>query len=228
MRLGKQLRLPLLVFTFANVLFVFTRTTLDPSIGRRTITPFVFPPAVPLPQWQRVASQPLPNLAVERAPYGKIVLSGMQYSYRQNDLPLDIQMRYELSTLGDVKQITSSNTTIRFGVNQPAIAIRQQEGLGFYGLYTYQQRAYLDACINPQGGSTFTSDQFDSNRIQYDFQLTRLIPWLLGQQGLRDNRCLWTHLSIPLNQSSPESAYVMLEQAWFSWSKWWSSRFPKL
>lgn len=93
-------------------------------------------------------------------------------------------------------------------------------------MYTYKQQAYLDACINPQGGSTFTSDLFDANRIRYDLQFARLLPWLLGHQELRDKRCLWTHLSIPLDRSSSD-AYVSLEQAWFSWHKWWSSRFPK-
>jgi cyanosortase A-associated protein len=79
------------------------------------------------------------------------------------------------------------------------------------------KRAYLDACINSRGGSTFTEEQFRANRIQYDVQFNRLLPWLLGQQELRDQRCLWTHLSIPLNQSSPESSYHILENAWFSW-----------
>jgi len=27
-------------------------------------------------------------------------------------------------------------------------------------------------------------------------------------------------ISIPLNRSSPESAYVILENAWFSWYQW--------
>lgn len=94
--------------------------------------------------------------------------------------------------------------------------------------FTHQQQAYLSACINPKGGSTFTSQQFDSNRIRYDFQFQRLLLWLFGREGLRDNRCLLTLLSTPLSQASPEAAYTTLEQAWFSLYKWWHSRFPKL
>lgn len=240
----KQLRTPLLILTFANILFVFGRLILDPNIGKRTVTPFVFPPVVSLPQWQLVASNPLKNQTVEQPPFGKLIFPGRQYRYIQNDLPassgastarrslaplasLDIKMRYLVETDGDVKQFIKDNTAIRFLFDQPLLVVRQQEGLGFYGLFVYEKRAYLDACINSRGGSTFTKEQFSDNRIKYDVQFNRLLPWLLGQQALHDKRCLWTHLSIPLNQSSPESAYLMLEKAWFSWYQWWSTRFPK-
>ncbi len=228
MSFWKQLRVPLLIFTFVNVLLVFGRSILDPAVGKRTITPFVFPSVVPLPQWQLLEGHPLENHTVERPPFGKVVLSGRQYHYIQNGLPLDIEMRYEVGKEADVKQLTKENTAIQFSVAQPLIVVRQRAGLGFYGLFVYQKRAYLDACINSRGGSTFTKEQFRSNRIHYDLQLNRLIPWLLGQQELRDQRCLWTHLSIPLNQSSPESSYHILENAWFSWYEWWRPRFPKL
>ncbi len=238
----KKLRVPLLVLTFANIVLVLSRSILDPSIGKRTIAYFVFPQVVPLPQWQLVASHPLKNQTVDRPPLFKIVLSGMQYRYLQNDLhashhsgtekqtpaPLDIEMRYEVGTEGDVKHLIQDNTGIKFSLNQPSLVLRQQQGLGFYGLFVYQKRAYLDTCINSRGGSTFTREQFRSNRIHYDIQLNRLIPWLLGQQELRDQRCLWAHLSIPLNQSSPESSYHILETAWSSWYQWWLPRFPKL
>jgi cyanosortase A-associated protein len=49
----------------------------------------------------------------------------------------------------------------------------------------------------------------------------------LGQEGLKDRRCLWAHLSVPLKNSSPEAAYQVLEKAWFSWYQWWQPRFPK-
>lgn len=241
MILWKQLRIPLLVFTFVNVLLVFGKSILDPTIGKRTITPFVFPSVVPLPQWQLVASQPLEIKTVDRPPFGKLDLPGIQYRYVQNGLhassregapsspaPLDIKMRYEVETDGDGKRFIKDNTAIQFSLNQPSMVVREHEGLGFYGMFVYEKRAYLNACINPRGGSTFTQEQFTYNRIHYDLQFERLIFWLLGQQGLRDNRCLWTHLSIPLNQSSPESAYVTLEKAWFSWYDWWHRRFPKL
>ncbi len=223
-----KLRLALLVLTFANIVLVFGRSILDPTIGKRIVTPFVFPSVVPLPQWQMVASQSLKDEIVERPPFGKVVLSGTQYRYLQNGLNLDVEMRYEVGTEGSVRHLIKEKTPIQFSLTQPLLVLRQHQGVGFYGLFVYQKRAYLDACINSRGGSTFTEEQFRYNRIHYDVQLNRLLPWLLGQQELRDQRCLWAHLSIPLNQSSPESSYRILENAWFSWYQWWYPRFPKL
>lgn len=224
----KKLRLPVLIITFTSAVFVFGRTITDPEIGKRTATRFIFPSVVPLPQWQSLPGKPLPNQTVEQLPYGKLVLPGMHYRYQQNGIPLDIKMRYEINASGDVKQLIEMHTDVRFLPNQSQPIIRERKPLGYYGVFVYKQQAYLGACINPSGGSTFTSAQFDYNRIHYDLQFQRLLLWLLGRQELRDNRCLWTHLSIPLNQSSPESAYSVLEQAWFSWYKWWQTRFPKL
>lgn len=227
MILWKQLRIPLLILTCANVLFVFGRSILDPTIGKRTLTPFVFPSVVPLAQWQLVASQPLKANTVESSSFGKLELPGRQYRYIQNGLPLDIKTRYEVETDGDVKEFIKSHAGIRLSLNQPGLVVRQHPQLGFYGVYVYQKRAYLDACINSRGGSTFTTEQFRYNRMHYDVQFNRVLAWLFVQQPLNDRRCLWSHLSIPLNQSSPSSAVVILEKAWESWYKWWSPRFPK-
>lgn len=223
----KQMRIALLVLTCANILFVLGRSILDPTIGKRTVNPFVFPSVVPLQQWQLVASQPLENKTVEQPPLDNLVLPGRHYRYIQNGLPLDIKMRYEVQTTGNVLQSIRSYTPIKLPPNQQLVTVREHKPVGFYGLFVYDKRAYLDACINPNGGSTFTKEQFSYNRIHYDIQFNRLFPWLLGQQRLRDKRCLWTHLSIPLNQSSPQSAYATLENAWFSWYQWWRPRFPK-
>jgi len=223
----KQLRVPLLALTFANVLFVFVRLVLAPSVGKRTVTPFAFPVVVPLPQWQLVESHPSKSQTLDLPPYGKLALPGRQYRYLQHGLPLDIEMRYEVGTYGDVKRFIKENTPIQVMLAQPTVVLDRRQGVGFYGLFVYQKRAYLDACINSQGGSTFTTEQFSANRIRYDTGLNRLLPWLFGQKELRDQRCLWTHFSIPLNQSLPESSYHILETAWFSWYKWWLPHFPK-
>lgn len=223
MNLWKQLRIPLLILTFVNVGLIFGRSIFDPNIGSRQVTRFEFPSAVPLPEWQLVASQPLKDEVVERPPAGKLVLPGRQYDYTQNDLPLNIKMRYEIETEGDFQQVLAENPALK----SSKIMMRQHEQLGFYSLYTNQKRAYLTACINSRGGSTFTKEQFDSNRRRYDVQFSRIMPWLLAQQPLTDRRCLLTDLSIPLNQPSSELAYATLEKAWFSWYKWWQPRFPK-
>jgi cyanosortase A-associated protein len=58
--------------------------------------------------------------------------------------------------------------------------------------------------------------------------LTRIVPWLLGQIKLQDRRCLWAQMSIPLDQKTPTDANKILETAWISWHQWWQKNFPKL
>lgn len=221
---AKQLRSLLLVGTFVSVLCVFGRSILNPDIGERRVTSFEFPLGVPLPGWQPLESSPIDESA-EHPNFR----AGRHYRYVQSDLPLDIEMRYlgSSSMSVDVKRFIGSYTSIPLSPGNPVLVLRQQQGVGFYSLFTYQARSYLSACINPRGGSTVTYEQFNRNRLVYDLRFSRLLPLLLGQENLRDRRCLWAHLSIPLKRLSPESSYPILEEAWFTWYQWWSPRFPK-
>lgn len=214
----KNLRIPFLAVTLSSVFLVLGKVILYPAVSNRTATPFVFPPAVPLPEWQTLPSQSLVAQTTQDPNY----ISGKRYQYTQKSLPLDIEMRYLVNTVGDVKDFLKTYTSISLSPT-----LRQQEGVGFYGLFTYQGKAYLSSCINPYGGSTVTDNQFKQNRNTKDLQISRLLPWLLGQEDLKDERCLWTQLSIPLRYSSPEPTYQILEKAWFSWHQWWQPRFPK-
>lgn len=241
----EKFRISLLVTVFGGVFLVLGKAILFPAPDRHkvvdktfqksTFTPFVLPTVVPLPGWQQSFSKPLPtsdspSKAVQ-AKYAK-TLAGRQYTYIQNSLPLDIQMLYVVNTLGkfntkSVKSVVKNYSFVQSLFNSPTLILRHQEGIGYYNLFAYQQRAYLNACINSRGGSTITQLQFMFNRYVYDTRLNRIMPWLLGQAPLKDRRCLWAHLSIPLKNSSPEDAYRILETAWFSWYQWWYPRFPK-
>ena len=212
----EKLRLPLLAVIFGSVFCVLGKTILPPTAAK--ITPSVFPTAVPLAAWQLEKSRPLATIA-QIPEY----FSGRHYRYMQNDLPLDIEMRYMANTPGHVKYFIRS---VLPSLNQLSLTLRQQEGVGFYYLFAYQQRAYLSTCINSRGGSTVTETQFQQNRYRYDINLGRLVPWLLGQQPFQDKRCLWAHLSIPLKNSASGDAYQTLEKAWFDWYQWWQPRFP--
>ncbi|MEA5581253.1 hypothetical protein VB620_07860 [Nodularia harveyana UHCC-0300] len=52
------------------------------------------------------------------------------------------------------------------------------------------------------------------NRYQYDLTSYRILPWLFGQDVLRDDRCLWTQLSMPLNGLPATDVYPILESVW--------------
>lgn len=221
MILWKQLRVPLLAATLGGVLLILGKSVFDPTVG--SPSSFAFSPAVPLPGWQLLASSPLAAKTVNQPD----LLAGRRYQYIQSGLLLDIEMRYLVSTDGDVKTFVQGYTSPPSSSNNLAQILRQREQAGLYSLFVHQKRAYLSTCINPRGGSTVTHEQFMQNRSTYDMRFSRLLPWLLGQEDLRDLRCLWAHLSIPLNRASPEHAYQVLENAWFSWYQWWSPRFPK-
>ena len=214
----EKLRLSLLAVIFGSVFYILGKTIVPQSTAN--INSFVFPKAVPLSAWQLQKSRPMD------APIAKIpsYLFGRHYQYIQNNLMLDIEMRYLVNTPGDVKYF------IRFVPPLPGqltlASLRQQQGVGFYYLFTHQQRAYLSTCINSRGGSTVTVSQFQQNRYLYDINLGRLVPWLLGQEPFQDKRCLWAQLSIPLN-NSPGDTYQTLEKAWFDWYRWWHPRFPQ-
>jgi cyanosortase A-associated protein len=102
----------------------------------------------------------------------------------------------------------------------------KRSAIGHYGLFSYQDKAYLTACINPRGGTTFTKEQFSDQRNTSMMQFDRILLWLIGKEDLRDWRCLWVNMSTPVQQSNPQAAYVILQDTWKDWYSWWSPRWP--
>lgn len=218
----EKLRISLLTVILSSVFLIFGRISLAPIVSNSKITPFVFPTTIPLPGWQPMDSRPMSDSIASSTKY----LAARHYQYIQNDLPLDIEMRYLVNTGGNVRYLINYYSSIPPSSGQLSLS-RMHKGIGFYILFAHQQRAYLSSCINSRGGSTVTASQFTQNQYIYDMRLERLLPWLLGQGSIGDKRCLWAHLSTPLKTSAPEDAYRVLETAWFSWYQWWHPRFPK-
>ncbi|AFY34353.1 cyanoexosortase A system-associated protein [Calothrix sp. PCC 7507] len=209
----QHFRLTLLLLTFSSILLLLGKVIWFPVSNKSNLTSFVFPEKIPLPQWQQVTT----SLVLQPAPKKIEVTSEKSYRYIQNHLPIDIEMRYVAN--GDVPLFIKNFTTI-----STSAIVRQREEIGFYGLGIDKQRAYLSACINPRGESTFTIEQFNQNL--YNLDSKHILSWLQGKGNLKDRRCLWTHFSLTLDNSSPETAYQKLEKAWFSWYRWWQPRFP--
>lgn len=217
MNYGKNFRIPLLAVTLSSALLVLAKVTLYSAASHYPVSSFTFVRAVPLSGWQLLSSAPLTTQKEHPENF-----SGRRYQYMHASVPLTIEMRYLNNTSGEVKDLVENYTFI------PASAkLRYQTGIGFYSVFTYQRKAYLSSCINPRGGSTVTQKQFNQNHRTYDIQVNRLLPWLLGQEKLKDKRCLWTHLSAPLTTGNSSETYQLLETAWFAWYQWWYPRFPK-
>ncbi|PSO59061.1 MAG: cyanoexosortase A system-associated protein [Cyanobacteria bacterium QH_2_48_84] len=213
MILSKPLRIPMLAITFGGVVFALGQSILAPTISTdKKASSFSFPSKVPLPGWQLVETRSLKDPP------------GRNYQYTRNTLPMEIEMRYVAKAFPNQMRFRKYNESTPSSPEKVEV-VRQQGKVGFYGLYIEQQQANLRSCINPRGGSTINYEQFIKNRYTYDLQPTRLVPWLFGQETLKDERCLWTHLSIPLEDVSPKEAYQILENAWFKWYQWWYPRF---
>ncbi len=225
---SKQLRIPLLIVTFASTTLVLGKLLLDPNVGKRQLTPIVFPQTVPINGWQFQESQPFISTTAEKGQtIGKPLDRGKRYRYSQNNLVLDVETIYELETQGEYKIFLQDYSSVEAAPSDRSFVVRQQPGVGTYAMYIIQNRAYLTTCINPRGGSTLSRQEYNDNRDRYDLLSDRTIPWLLGQRSLRDTRCLWSHFSIPLNKSSPQAAYILLEKAWISWYQWWIKHYPQ-
>jgi len=240
----RSVRLGLLAATFVGTTLVWVRVSATPKVDRNAAIQKVanfFQPSVPIDGWQFITSEPIdlnkekPNQEAneetntDEEPDGNFGI-GRRYRYQQNNLTLQADQIYAKSD-GNVSRFLFMNSPIRSA--NAGMKVKFQPGVGHYGLVTHDGKAYLSACVNPRGNSTVTESQFTQNRYAHDLQISRIVPWLLGQESLIDHRCLWTLMSVPLKSSnnseslgSEEKAYTSLETAWFSWHQWWQANFP--
>ena len=187
-----------------------------------SVKDYIFPESVTLSKWKLSFTQPVkPHLVVNPSEYitGDFI-AGKHYRYRRDEKLLDIEMRYFADTNGDLKSFITSQT------GKLSSVLKKSEA-GFYSLYAHEDKAYLSACINPRGISTVTSDRFNRNLMIHDTRLENILPWLLGRSEFRDKRCLWAHLSMPLDGNIADEDYKTLETVWFDWHHWWRSHYPK-
>ncbi|MDY6939199.1 MAG: cyanoexosortase A system-associated protein [Cyanobacteriota bacterium] len=224
----QKLRGPIVIFQLVLLGFVFARVLFDPLFGRRQ--PVDFPVTVPLTDWESIDSERLKAIAKGEEEYGSTVLGGRRYEYAREDLPqpLAIDLRYVVETSGEVDVFVRKYSSIAFSSSQISLQLAHQTGIGDYGFLLDGDRAYLTACINPRGNSTFNREQYRHNQDIYDAQLGRVPAWLFRREKWRDDRCLWTLMSMPLSEADPEDAQRILERAWFDWYRWWSANFPAL
>jgi cyanosortase A-associated protein len=221
-----QWRSSFLAATCAGICLVTAYSFIEPTAGNRQVASFLFPNSIPLNSWQPIASEPLTEEKTEIEDKLDFIESTKSYTYSQDGIPLRVEMRYLVGTRGDISSLIQEQTAIPPEIVKQAKE-QQLEGIGFHTMFIYQDRAYLNSCINPSGSSTVTGKQFSQN-LYNNFNSDILLAWLLGKASIRDRRCLWTQLSIPITESEPEQAYSILEKVWQEWYQWWQPRFPSL
>ncbi len=212
-------QVPFLALTSAVVLWSGIDMVGRPSQAETNYTPYTFAARVPLTGWQDVASEPLRSIPPLLA-YDELMVAH-RYRYQNEDHPLSVEVRYLVDTEGDVDTYARAFTPER-----ASTAAERRNTAGSYRLYTVGNQAVLSACVNPRGGSTVSAEQFRTNRKAHDLQPTRLVPWLLNREYLFDNRCLWTQMTVPLTNTTVETAFRSLENSWIAWYPQANRNFP--
>ncbi|RUR79688.1 cyanoexosortase A system-associated protein [Chlorogloeopsis fritschii PCC 9212] len=185
----------------------------------------ILPDKLAVINWQQVNVKPLVEQKkdTQNAIKSAVMLSGKDYSYLKNNQQLKLQMQYVVNTRGKSNPFLEkqSENLVKESQKQP----RYVKGVGYYTLYSDNNQAYLTACINPRGGSTVTSTQFMQNRYKYDVTWSRILPWVLGKEVLREDSCIWTQLSVPLQGVAASNIYPILELIWNENYIAWQSLF---
>jgi cyanosortase A-associated protein len=187
-----------------------------------------FPQPTSLPDLQQIESKSLPEHKFNNTQ----VAIGRQYRYRdRQQKPIDIQVRYITDGVAIQPAMTSllpAFTDVPVTVLVPTTT-KERPDVGEYSLFVHKDKAYLSTCINPQGITTITGDKFHANSNPNPLKgipVNRLLPWILGQQTLRDSRCIWTVLSTPIDRATPDGTMKTLETIGVTWIRWWQANFP--
>jgi cyanoexosortase A len=204
----------------------------SPTAGNRRVAPFQFPQTLSFSGGQQQSSQPL--LVFPEVNYSEFLLAtlqgGQEYSLQYQNTPLKLQVRYLIGSRGNVPAILS-RLGVSSGRREREVGNYIKEGeipeIGHYQLVGIRDRLYLTTCLNPRGKTTVTQDQFLSNRYRLDWHWSRIPGLISGYLPLRDQRCLWVMLSVPLQGSDVDTAGTLLVEAWKALYPQWHP-FPAL
>lgn len=176
---------------------------------------FSFPQQVPIPSTQLLVSQI--GKGQKKNAYSEIIAQH-QYQYQVQDQLLQIEMSYVTGTTGDLQTFLENYPVLGQSLQPLPAPQIQQHGSNYYALYTYGNRAFLSACLDPGGQTTVEIGQFIRNWNSH---------WYLLGRDYLDDRCLWTHMSVDLNHQPPGQAFSVLTANWVPWQQWWRSRVPQ-
>ncbi len=192
----------------AATAFTFVKTLTTPVVSVKP-SPLVLPEQLPLSDWQWFNHE-----QVDRS---------NTYYYRDQETTLKIH-----TTLQQGGNLPSKIRN-QWRVPETEIMIRKVEKLGSYGLFVTEEAAFLTACINPNGTTTVTAQQFSRNQLWQAVQPQRVMALALDQTAVfRDPRCLRLTLSTPLESQRAETVLPLLETAWRDLNARWQPEFPQI
>lgn len=220
-----RIRTVVLIVLFGAVVLVLGKIMLLANAEVLETADITMPDSIPLEGWQDISAKNLNDQDPEKPGY----LKGREYDYMQNSTTLNVQARYISGTNGDVERfinhyLPSSLEIDSFGAKN--WEVHTFEGVGSFLLLVEQKNIQLSSCINPYGGSTVSARAYKRNRNFQDIRY-RLVPWLLGE-SLKDERCLWTHMSISQEGGKSVAMNSSIEAVWANWYQWWSVQLPEM
>lgn len=188
---------------------------------------FQLPNQLPLMTWQLNSSNNLQQALQNGA------LSARQYSYSSS---VQSDLRVDALYINGVVSIPKSLEIIGLKYSGNNLRIHYLEKVGYYASFFDQERVYLSSCINSNGFTTVTEEQFIYHR-PLKLSFSHISAYLMGTRDLFDGRCLFTTLSIPLDKNNivnPQIShmdymnknYQTLENVWIVWHKNWKEHFP--
>lgn len=215
-----QWRSYILAITSISINLAAVCTFLFPSVGNRRVAEFEFPSKFGL------AREVIAEDRIEQIKNSTETIQARQ-QYRYGEMAIALELNYVVNTRGGVDTYLRNYTDI----TEAAIAaksVKQIEGIGHHALLTDGDRAYLTGCISPRSPANVTQKQFSQYRYQNDLSLQIGWQWLRGQASIRDRRCLWVLMAIPVEEGSSQAKYRDLEAAWQDIYRWWLPNFPTL
>lgn len=146
---------------------------------------------------------------------------GVIYHYQSQTTPrqdLRLEIRAEPNTEGNVSRLVSLHQQIQPAVLDWKIETIPQEGT--FAFYYYQKQLHLTACLDAQGDSTITEQQFRQKHLTFSHLFPRLFLWLMGKQSLSDSDGWWILLSLPIRETASSTqikqGVIQLINAWRS------------
>jgi cyanosortase A-associated protein len=107
-------------------------------------------------------------------------------------------------------------------------AVEKKGKDGFYLNFTNDNQLHFTACVNSEGKTTVTPNQFRSyfySSSLSNFEIGHIFKWLMGKALLKDKRCLLLEASID-SRSPDRDAQLMT--AWTELVSYWQKNFPPL
>ena len=215
-----RIRTTALLCMFGAVVLVLGKTILVESLSETETVEVKLPNEIPLNGWETITADELKDQTPDQPNY----LTGKEYQYTQETINLTIQARYISGTNGNVRSLI--DRYISASLERETWETHTLENVGSFLLKADQEGVNLSSCINPYGGATVSIKDYQFNRNFHDIR-HRFVPWLLGNK-LKDERCLWTHMSASHQVGEPSNVNLSIEDAWEDWYRWWAVHLPNM